>query len=128
MEVLTTNGVMVCVETKFAGVRVENEQEQYFFSYFITIQNSSPYTIQLLRRKWLIFDSVGVVRLVEGEGVVGEQPILSPGAAHSYSSYCNLTTEMGKMHGIYLMQRQSDGVFFEVEIPQFFMCAPFKLN
>ncbi len=125
---ITTNGIAVSVVTQYLPDHSNPLANQFYFGYHITIENSSPFTVQLMKRKWLIFDSVGIVRIVEGDGVVGEQPVLAPGQSHEYTSFCDLTTEMGKMRGQYLMIRKSDGSSFEVEIPEFFMCAPFKLN
>jgi ApaG protein len=65
---------------------------------------------------------------VEGEGVVGEQPILAPAQSYQYVSGCNLITDMGKMHGIYLLEREIDGKLFNVKIPEFLMIVPYKLN
>jgi len=99
----------------------------------ITIKNISDYTVQLKKRHWYIFDSNGMKSEVEGEGVVGEQPILAPGQSYQYVSGCNLMTDMGNMHGTYLMERVPraigiDGKLFNVKIPEFLMIVPYKLN
>jgi ApaG protein len=65
---------------------------------------------------------------VEGEGVVGIQPQINPGDQYQYISGCNLKTEMGKMHGTYLLQNMASKLDFEVKIPVFHMVVPFKLN
>ena len=70
----------------------------------------------------------GRVREVEGDGVVGQQPILEPGQSHEYISGCNLKTEIGKMKGTYLMERVVDGKHFKVNIPEFVMIVPYKNN
>src|SRR5690606_30553176 len=85
-------------------------------------------TIQLMNRHWDIFDSVGDFKQVEGEGVVGEQPILASGAVYQYVSGCNLKSEMGYMEGHYEMTKIVDGSVFHVEIPRFNLIASFKLN
>ena len=69
---------------------------EYMFAYRITIENHNHFTVKLLRRQWYIFDSNGEYREVEGEGVVGVQPVLKPGENYQYVSGCNLRTEMGK--------------------------------
>ncbi len=84
--------------------------------------------MQLLRRQWVITDATGIVRRVNGEGVIGLQPILEPGLAHAYTSFCDLLTEIGKMSGSYQMVRRDDGSLFDVVIPEFHMCSPVKLN
>lgn len=128
MEALTTNGITVSVDVQYLPEHSDPRAHKYIFGYFITIDNGSPYTVQLLRRHWVIQDSDGQVREVEGEGVVGKKPVLAPGERHEYTSYCNLTTEIGKMSGTYLMSRHDDESLFEVIIPEFKMVAPAKLN
>jgi ApaG protein len=76
----------------------------------------------------MIFDSNGTVREVEGEGVVGQQPVLEPGEVHEYVSGCNLRSSMGKMAGTYLVERIIDGKQVRVNIPEFTMIVPYKLN
>ncbi|MFN8436616.1 MAG: Co2+/Mg2+ efflux protein ApaG [Cytophagales bacterium] len=123
-----TNGVKISVETSFLPGYTNSDREHFVFSYQITIENNSEYTIQLLRRHWFIFDSIGELREVEGEGVIGQQPVLEPGQLHTYVSGCNLRSNMGTMKGTYLMERQIDGHNFEVLIPEFQLVAPYILN
>ena len=123
-----THGVKVSVETSYQQEYSSPAQYHYVFTYKIRIENFSNYTVQLLRRHWFIYDANGVLREVEGEGVVGQQPILEPGQVHEYVSGCNLKTELGKMKGTYLMERVMDGDRFKVNIPEFVMAAPYKLN
>lgn len=98
------------------------------FAYRVSIENQSEQTIKLLRRHWYVFDSNGSTREVEGEGVVGLQPVIEPGKTHQYVSGSHLKTEIGKMHGTYLMERVTDGKRFKVNIPEFPLIAPFKMN
>jgi len=128
METLTTNHITVSVETEYLAEHSNPRTGKYIFGYHITIENGSPHTVQLLRRHWLIQDACGTLREVEGEGVVGLQPVLAPGEVHGYSSFCNLDTDTGKMTGAYLMARTDDSSVFEASIPEFVMVAPFKLN
>ena len=100
----------------------------FVFTYKIIIENHSDNTVKLLRRRWNIYDSNGVVREVEGEGVVGQQPVLEPGEIHEYVSGCNLRTNLGKMAGTYLMERVFDGRHFQVVIPEFTLIVPYRLN
>ena len=81
-----------------------------------------------MRRHWFIVDALGQKREVEGEGVVGEQPVLQAGESYEYISGCDLKTDIGKMYGSYLMVNLFDGKLFQVEIPEFFMTAPLKMN
>ncbi|MCD0487291.1 Co2+/Mg2+ efflux protein ApaG [Pedobacter sp. MC2016-14] len=123
-----TEGVKISVETVFQDEFSNPMNEVFLFAYKIEIQNLTDQYIQLKRRNWTIFDSNGSVREVEGSGVVGEQPIIAPGNAHSYVSACNLTTDMGSMKGYYSMTRFPDESVFQVEIPQFELIAPHRLN
>lgn len=123
-----TQGVKVSVETEYQPGYSSPHQLHYVFTYRITIENNSPYTVQLMRRHWYIHDANNVVREVEGEGVVGQQPILEAGQAHQYVSGCNLKSGIGKMYGTYLMERIMDGKKIKVRIPEFNMTVPFRLN
>ena len=98
------------------------------FAYQITIENLSDYSIQLMRRQWFIFDSNGTQKEVEGEGVVGLQPVIEPGNDYSYVSGCSLTTDIGAMSGTYLMHRIADDTDFNVDIPEFQLIVPYRLN
>ncbi len=128
METKTTKGVTVTVSTNFLPDYSSPLQQHFVFAYKITIENNSEFTVKLLRRHWHIFDSNNTIREVEGEGVVGQQPVLEPGESHQYVSGCNLKTSIGKMNGTYLFERLMDGKQFEVEIPDFTLVVPYKLN
>ena len=123
-----TSGVKVSVETIYQPEYSNPANEHFMFAYQICIENLGDYSVQLLRRHWHIFDSNGSRREVEGEGVVGEQPVIEPGEKHIYVSGCNLKTDMGSMKGSYLMQRLIDEQLFEVEIPEFQLIAPYRMN
>jgi len=123
-----TQGVKISVETDYQDEYSNPASEHFMFSYRINIENLSDYAIQLKRRQWFIFDSNGSQREVEGEGVVGLQPIIEPGNSHSYVSGCHLTTDMGSMSGNYLMQRLADDTEFIVDIPEFNLIVPYRLN
>ena len=123
-----TQGVKVTVETEYQPSYSNPAQHHFVFTYRITIENQSEFTVQLLRRHWHINDAAFEAREVEGEGVVGQQPVLEPGQSHQYVSGCNLKSGMGKMAGSYLMERVMDGSRFNVTIPEFIMVAPMRLN
>lgn len=123
-----TLGVKISVETTYQEDHSDPINNHFIFGYRITIENLTDYTVQLKRRQWFIFDSNGIQREVEGEGVVGEQPVLEPGEKHSYVSACNLNTEIGSMSGNYLMQRLADNEEFIVTIPEFELIVPYRLN
>ncbi len=121
-----TNGIMVGVRTEFHQKHSQNGN--FVFTYYITITNTSNQTVQLLRRHWHIYDSKGIHQEVEGEGVIGQQPILKAGQSHKYVSGCHLKSDMGKMSGTYLMQNMNDNTVFEVKIPDFSLIDPVRFN
>jgi ApaG protein len=123
-----TENIKVSVETIYQPEYSNPANNHYMFAYKISIQNLSSNTIQLLRRHWHIFDSNGISREVEGEGVVGQQPVIEPGQSHEYVSGCNLKTDMGSMKGEYQMMRLLDNTLFDVQIPEFYLIASYRLN
>ncbi len=123
-----THGIKISVETKFQSEHSDAEHRHFLFSYRISIENKSDYTVQLLSRHWDIFDSNSEHSEVDGEGVVGEQPVLEPGEIFEYESACGLTTDIGKMRGSYLMERKIDKSQFYVTIPEFELIVPQRLN
>lgn len=128
MPTTTTQGVTVTVTTNYLPDYSSPSQEHYVFAYRIDIRNNSEHTVKLLRRHWFISDANGTVREVEGEGVVGRQPVLEPGESHQYMSGCNLKSGVGKMRGTYLMERLGNGQQFMVDIPEFTLMVPYRLN
>jgi len=125
---MISEGVEVTVETYYQQDYSNPMQAEYMFAYRIAIENHNSFPVKLHRRHWHIFDSNGSYREVEGEGVVGVQPALSPGEKYQYVSGCNLRTEMGRMHGTYQMENLNNKQFFDVNIPAFEMFVPFKNN
>lgn len=123
-----SEGILVNVEVFYQPEYSNAFQNEYMFAYRITLENFNSYSVKLLRRNWYIFDSNGTYRLVEGDGVVGVQPVLQPGENYQYMSGCNLRTEMGKMKGTYQMQNLHDHSLFTVLIPEFEMIVPAKEN
>jgi len=122
-----TEGVRVEVGTAWLKDRSVPERNLYVFAYQVRIFNESAHQIQLLRRKWVITDAFGHVRVVEGDGVIGEQPVLSPGDHHEYISGVDFPTSVGHMTGWYYMVR-NDGAELQVRIPEFVMTVPHLLN
>lgn len=128
MTTQVTRGIKISVDCEYEPSYSDPNQPHFVFSYTISIRNESQKPVQLMRRYWEILDSNGDYREVEGEGVVGAQPVLQPGEEYSYESACNLTTDFGVMKGKYLMVQDDDGNPFEVTIPEFQLEAPFRLN
>jgi ApaG protein len=123
-----SEGMEVSVETFYQPDYSNPISGEYMFAYRITIENHNGFAVKLHRRHWHIFDSNGSYREVEGEGVVGVQPILQPAERYQYVSGCNLRTEMGKMYGSYTMENLHNKKTFEVNIPVFEMIVPFKMS
>ncbi len=118
-----TDGVTVRVAVNFLPEQSRIEAGKWFWVYHIRLENEGRQAVQLLTRHWRITDGRGMVNHVEGEGVVGEQPVLLPGQSHDYVSGCPLTTPHGSMEGHYTFRRE-DGVLFEAAIPYFPLAAP----
>ncbi|PQJ79364.1 Co2+/Mg2+ efflux protein ApaG [Polaribacter porphyrae] len=114
-----TKGIKISVKTKFNGTSYRNNRLYYVFAYFIAIENHSPNTVQLTNRFWKIFDSLNKTEIVEGEGVVGQCPILKPNDHYSYSSGCFLESNIGAMKGFYGMTNIDTLEDFKVIIPTF---------
>ncbi len=125
---LITQGVEITVETFYQPEYSQPFQHEFMFAYRITLENHNGFVVQLLHRKWFIYDSNGDARQVEGEGVVGLQPVLKPGETFQYISGCNLKSEIGKMWGHYEMLNVHQNSLFKVDIPEFLMVAPMKLS
>lgn len=123
-----SEGIEVSIETFFQKDYSNPLQNEFMFAYRITIENHNSYPVKLLRRFWEIFDSNSEHREVEGEGVVGVQPLIMPGKQYQYVSGCHLKSEMGKMQGFYTMQNVETQELIRVNIPAFKMIAPVKLN
>ncbi|MFO1187407.1 MAG: Co2+/Mg2+ efflux protein ApaG [Alphaproteobacteria bacterium] len=120
----TTRAITVEVQPMYLEDQSSPDEEHFVWAYRIQILNEGPETVQLLRRHWKITDANGQVIEVEGEGVVGEQPVLEPGSAFEYTSGTPLTTPYGIMAGEYQMETAA-GVPFEVEIPAFSLSSPY---
>lgn len=127
MSTAVTQGIKVSARSRYTQAQSDPAANRFLYSYRITIENTGSSPVQLLRRHWLIHDSLGSRREVEGAGVVGEQPTLRPGESFTYSSFCDLKSDLGRMNGTYLMRR-SDGTNFRVRIPEFILQVPYRCN
>ena len=123
-----TEGVSITVETFYQPGQSNPLNSDFLFAYRITIENLSHVPVKLLTRHWHILDSNGSYRQVEGEGVVGQKPIIEPGGSYQYVSACTLKSEIGKMYGTYQMENLYNKRLLTVSIPEFQMVAPFKMN
>ena len=123
-----TKGIKVSVKTKYNGTNYRNNRLYYIFAYFITIENKSSETVQLTDRFWQIFDSLNNTEIVQGEGVVGQTPILLPNDNYTYSSGCFLESTIGSMKGFYTMKNIETLEEFKAYIPTFQLTTPILSN
>ena len=123
-----TRGIKISVLTNYEGSYFKNYKTHFAFSYQITIENHSKDTVQLTSRHWEIFDSLNDIEIVEGEGVIGEKPVLKPGELYTYSSGCLLSSPYGAMKGYFNMINFTSTKKFKVTVPTFRLSAPFALN
>lgn len=128
METLTTHGIKISVQPFYLPNESFPAQQKYVHAYHIVIENMGDETVQLLRRHWYIVESNGMQREVQGDGVIGQQPVIAPRERHEYTSWCPLMTDIGKMFGYYVMARIIDQQEFKVLVPEFRLIPPFKLN
>ncbi len=118
-----TEGIRVRVQSQYLADQSNPASDRYVFAYTITISNEGQRTAQLRTRHWIITDARGAIEEVRGDGVVGEQPRLSPGQSFQYTSGCVLTTPVGTMHGTYRMWCD-DGSYFDAVIAAFSLASP----
>ena len=116
--VAVTRGIAVRVAVSYLAEQSDPSSERWFWSYHVRIENGSDLAVQLLSRHWHIVDGRGTAHEVQGEGVVGEMPLIAPGASFDYVSGCPLDTPTGAMSGSYRLV-DADGSAFDVAIPRF---------
>jgi ApaG protein len=118
-----TRDVIVRVAVSFLPEQSDPASGRWFWAYHIRLENDGLHDVQLLTRRWIITDGRGARHIVEGEGVVGEQPMIAPGQSYDYVSGCPLDTSTGAMEGSYQMVA-ADGTIFDVRIPRFPLLGP----
>jgi len=121
--VATTKGISVRVSVSYLAEQSAPANGRWFWSYHVRIENGSKRSVQLLSRSWHILDGRGTLHEVRGEGVVGEMPLIAPGASFDYVSGCPLNTPTGSMSGSYHMIDEN-GAAFDVAIPRFALVGP----
>ena len=120
----TTRGIRVTVQPFFLEDQSEPEEGRFVWAYRVQIENTGPSAVQLMRRSWQITDGRGRIIEVQGEGVVGEQPLLEAGESFEYTSGTPLETPSGIMKGAYHMVAPTSGESFDVAIPAFSLDSP----
>ena len=123
----TTRGIRIQVTSTYLADQSSPRDNHYLFAYHVRISNVGADTAQLISREWVITSAEGEVERVKGPGVVGEQPVLSPGGAFEYTSYCPLKTPVGSMQGSYQMVT-ANGEKFDAAITPFTLAAPHALH
>jgi len=118
-----SDDITVRVAVSYLPEQSQPAHGRWFWSYHIRIENDGETPVQLLTRHWVILDGRGGRHEVEGEGVVGDQPVIDPGESYDYVSGCPLQTPTGSMEGSYGMI-DADGDEFDVAIPRFPLLAP----
>jgi len=119
----TTKGISVRVSVSYLAEQSAPASGRWFWSYHVRIENGSKSSVQLLSRSWHILDGRGTLHEVRGEGVVGEMPLIAPGASFDYVSGCPLNTPTGSMSGSYHLIDEN-GAAFDVAIPRFALIGP----
>lgn len=128
--------IIITVEPQYVSSQSIPAEQRYVFAYHVDIYNPSHHPVQLMTRHWLITDGDGKLEEVQGEGVVGENPIISPGDSYQYSSGAVLSTQVGSMSGHYGMrlcleaeeETEADALLFDARIPVFTLAVPSALN
>ena len=119
--------INIKVKSSFLENKSNEEQSMYLFSYSVEIQNDSRKQIQLLTRHWDILDANGNLHVVNGEGVIGEKPIIKSGQIYKYTSFCPLKTEFGSMKGFYTFKNNL-GYKLQSFVPEFSLIVPNMVN
>lgn len=123
----TTRGITVTVQPVYLDDQSSPAEGHYVWAYRVRIDNNGAETVRLKRRHWKITDALGRRQEVEGEGVVGEQPVLQPGQSYEYTSGTPLNTPSGIMVGSYQMESDG-GETFDIGIPAFSLDSPHEVH
>lgn len=123
----TTRGVRVHVRSEYLPGQSSPRDSKFVFQYHVRISNEGADTVKLISRHWLVTNADGDVQSYQGPGVVGEQPVIPPGSAFEYTSFCPLSTSVGSMRGTYQMMASS-GDAFDAVIATFTLATPNALN
>lgn len=123
----TTKDIQVLVEPRYEAERSRPDRSLFVFSYHVVIKNNGEVPIQVYKRSWVITDAFSNIECIEGEGVVGEQPVIAPGGSFSYTSHCPLKTNFGSMKGHYSAITDA-GKNLKIDIPEFILAYPFAVQ
>ncbi len=128
MKTALSRNIQISVKPKFEASKSSWENASFIHSYEITIKNLNHFPVKLLERCWYIFDSAEGSYTVIGEGVVGKKPVIVQGDTHKYSSYCEISHTIGRMHGYFQLRNEITGEVIRATIPAFNLEVPASLN
>lgn len=128
MKTALSQNIEITVTPRFEEEKSSFVNNSFIHSYEVIIKNNNIFPVKLLERCWFIFDSTEGSYTVFGEGVIGEKPILEAGESYVYSSFCEMTNEMGRMSGFYNLRNEFSGEIFKATIPTFNLEIPSSLN
>ncbi len=117
------NDIQIDVLPQYIPEQSDPNAGQFVYAYTITIRNQGSHAATLLSRHWIITDANNKVQEVQGIGVIGEQPTISPQQSYAYTSGVVMETNTGMMSGTYTMQNEN-GEKFEAKIPDFALSQP----
>ena len=123
----TTEDIEITVQPVYLEDQSVPDERHYVWAYHVRIKNNRSDVIQLRSRYWKITDSLGFSQEVQGEGVVGEQPLINASETFEYSSGTPLNTPSGIMMGHYTMKNDA-GIYINVEIPAFSLDSPHDIQ
>lgn len=114
-----THDILIKAVPKYLGIQEEEGQQLRLFTYKIDILNQSNQPLKLIKRYWKILDSLLPIQTINGEGVVGQKPIIKPGEKFSYESFCLLEGDFGSMEGFYTFYNIKLNEYLKIDIPKF---------
>lgn len=116
---LFTNGIEVFVKPFYAEELSYPDMNKYVFIYKVRIKNFSKNKVKLISRNWHIIESDGTSYNVNGDGVVGKQPVLEVNEEFEYASQAVFFNNNGLMYGSYKFVDLENDSEIEAEIPAF---------
>lgn len=125
---MITPKIDIGIQTRYIAEQSDPSDQRFVFAYTITLTNEGQTSAQLISRHWIITDANNEVQEVKGMGVIGQQPLLTPGESYTYTSGVILATDTGTMTGSYQMQTPDNGMAFDAQIPEFSLVIPQKLH
>ena len=119
--------IVVTVVSEYLDRQSSPENNRFAFAYHITINNQGVSAVTLLTRHWIITDANQERQEVQGSGVIGQTPTISPGRSYEYPSAVVLDTPIGTMEGSYQMIDEQ-GTPFDAPIAPFLLSAPIAVH